>query len=548
VSVGRLATFLARWWVLLLAGPLVAALGAMIFVQRATPIYEATSTVVVSRPTGAPGVDDSAGGEALARTYAENITTRTVMDQAARRIGIDNPNTQALQQATRASTVTGTPLLHVTVADPDPSRAADLANAIVAVFSDQNAASQTDRLEKSRANLEQLMGSQQSQIDGLNAQIQQLRGTLPASDPQITGLQSQVTQLQSAYSDTVRTYQALRVSEAQSLSTVSVVDPAAPPIRPARPNALQIIALALAAGLVVAAAVAAAAEYLDDRIRGPRELTDRTGLRALAAIPVWRAAASAAAVNVASDPANGDARRALDAYRLLYGALKNVANARPHTQEQPHTVLVTSASLAEGKSVTAANLAAAIAETGRRVLLVDADVRRPDQMRRFHVPNVFGFSTLLGDASASVDNAVVDTPVQGLRLLPSGPAAADGASAFVSRNLATRIRDLGAHFDVIVFDAPSVLDGADAALLAQHVNGVLLVVDTHLSRGKDVVRALETLASVGAHVWGALLNRASGKSSPAALHDASPQTAPAQADAASAPATAPVRPATERAS
>ena len=110
MSVGRLATFLARWWVLLLAGPLVAALGAMIFVQRATPIYEATSTVVVSRPTGAPGVDDSAGGEALARTYAENITSRTVMDQAARRIGIDNPNTQALQQATRASTVNGTPL------------------------------------------------------------------------------------------------------------------------------------------------------------------------------------------------------------------------------------------------------------------------------------------------------------------------------------------------------------------------------------------------------------------------------------------------------
>jgi capsular polysaccharide biosynthesis protein len=438
---------------LLLAGPLVAALGAIIFVQRATPIYEATSTVVVSRPTGTPGVDDSAGGEALARTYAENITTRTVMDAAARRIGIDNPNTQALQQATRASTVNGTPLLHVTVADPDPSRAADLANAIVAVFSDQNAAAQTDMLEKGRAGLEQLMAAQQSQIDDLNAHIQQLRGTLPASDPQITGLQSQVTQLQSAFSDTVRTLQALRVSEAQSLSTVSVIDAAAPPTRPARPNALQIIALAIVAGLVVAAAVAAAAEYLDDGIRGPRELTERTGLRALAAIPVWRAAASAAAVNVANDPANGDARRALDAYRLLYGTLRNVANARPHTQEQPHTVLVTSASLAEGKSVSAANLAAAIAETGRRVLLVDADMRRPDQMRRFDVPNAFGFSTLLGDASVSMDNAVVDTQVHGLRLLPSGPHSVDGASAFVSRNLATRIRELSAHFDVVVFDA-----------------------------------------------------------------------------------------------
>jgi capsular exopolysaccharide synthesis family protein len=533
---------------LLLAGPLVAALGAIVFVQRATPIYEATSTVVVSRPTGTPGVDDSAGGEALARTYAENITTRTVMDQAAGRIGIDNPNTQALQQATRASTVTGTPLLHVTVADPDPSRAADLANAIVAVFADQNAASQTDRLEKSRANLEQLMASQQSQIDGLNAQIQQLRGTVPASDPQITSLQSQVTQLQSAYSDTVRTYQALRVSEAQSLSTVSVIDPAAPPTRPARPNALQIIALAIAAGLVVAGAVAAAAEYLDDTIRGPRQLTDRTGLRALAAIPVWRAAASAAAVNVANDPANADARCALDAYRLLYGALKNVANARPHTQEQPQTILVTSASRAEGKSVTAANLAAAIAETGRRVLLVDADVRRADQMRRFDVPNAFGFSTLLGDASASMDNAVVDTQVHGLRLLPSGPDAASGASAFVSRNLATRIGDMRAHYDVVVFDTPAVLDGADAALLAQHVNGVLLVVDTQASRGKDVVRALETLASMGAHVWGALLNRASSSPSADALHDTHSQAAPTQADAASAPATAPVRPATERAS
>jgi non-specific protein-tyrosine kinase len=544
----RLATFLARWWLLLLAGPLVAALGAIIFVQRTTPVYEATSTVVVSRPTGTPGVDDSAGGEALARTYAENMTTRTVMDEAARRIGIDNPNTQALQQATRVSTVTGTPLLHVTVADPDPSRAADLANAIVAVFSDQNAAAQTDRLEKSRANLEQLMAAQQGQIDGLNAQIQQLRGTVPASDPQITGLQSQVTQLQSAYADTVHTYQALRVSEAQSLSTVSVIDSAAPPTRPARPNPPQTIALAIVAGLAVALSVAAAAEYLDDSIRGPRQLADRTGLRALAVIPVWRAAASATAVNVASDPVNRDARRALDAYRLLYGALKNVANARPHAQEQPHTVLVTSASLSEGKSVTAANLAAAIAETGQRVLLVDANVRRPDQMRRFHVSNAFGFSTLLGDASASLDNAVVDTQVHGLRLLPSGPHSADGASPFVSLNLAPRIGDLREHFDVIVFDAPAVLDGADAALLARHVSGVLLVVDTHKSRGKDVVRALETLTSVGAHVWGALLNRASARSSADALHDTHTRAAHAQADTANAPATAAVRPATERAS
>jgi capsular exopolysaccharide synthesis family protein len=177
--------------------------------------------------------------------------------------------------------------------------------------------------------------------------------------------------------------------------------------------------------------------------------------------------------------------------------------------EQPKALIVTSAAMNEGKSVTAANLAAVFAEAGKQVILVDADVHRPSQMRRFDLSNRAGFSTLLLNRNVSLDSVLRETPIPGLRVLTAGPSPAAPSALYTSPHLASRLAELRQRSDLVVFDTPPVLAQADAALLSPHVDGVIFVVDAERSRGRQVRRALELLAEAGAQVLGAAFNRVS---------------------------------------
>jgi succinoglycan biosynthesis transport protein ExoP len=173
--------------------------------------------------------------------------------------------------------------------------------------------------------------------------------------------------------------------------------------------------------------------------------------------------------------------------------------------------MVTSAAMDEGKSVTAANLAAVLAESGQRVILVDGDLHRPSQGARFGVPNRSGFSTLLINQGVKLAAILRDTPLPGLRLLTAGPAPAVASALLTSRRFESRLAELREQCDVVVVDTPPVLAKPDAALLAPHMDGVLLVVDAQRSRGRQVRRALELLNEAGAAIYGIALNRVSDK-------------------------------------
>jgi capsular exopolysaccharide synthesis family protein len=192
---------------------------------------------------------------------------------------------------------------------------------------------------------------------------------------------------------------------------------------------------------------------------------------------------------------------------LLFGTLSLTPELDGLGENQPKSLIVTSAAMDEGKSLTAANLAAVFAEAGKRVILVDADVHRPSQMRRFELTNRAGFSTLLINPSASLKGMLRATPVPGLQVLTAGPAPAAASALYTSRHLASRLAELREQCDVVVFDTPPILAQADAALLSPHVDGVIFVVDAQKSRGRQVRRALELLNEAGAQVVGAAFNR-----------------------------------------
>jgi len=526
--------FLRRWWLLLVLGPIVAGVAGFAVVSRMAPIYEANTTLLVTRGSASGGpVDDPTAAESLGRTYVEALKTRPVLEEAERRTGQSTPMKELLQ-AVNVRPVTGTQLLHLTVDDHDPQAAADMANAIVAVFSEQNTQMQAGRYDSSRQNLEQLVSSLRSEIDSRTAELDQLRTTTPAGDPQLARLESDLAQLQATYSDSVRTYENLRVAEAQGLNGLTVVEPAIAPAEPIRPNKIQAIAIALVAGLLIALATGVVIEYLDDGLRTRERLAAVTDVRALASIPRWAGASLSQLATQLTDAANDrDARRAAESYRVLFGTLSMTASDEG---AQIRSVMITSAAMDEGKSVTAANLAAVFAEAGKRVILVDADVHRPSQMKRFELNNRAGLSTLLLNPNIAVDSVLRYTSVHGLRILTSGPSTASSSAVFTSPRFAARLAELRDKCDVLVIDTAPVLAQSDAVLIGQHVDGTLFIVDSAKSRGRQVHRALEMLSEAGVQVLGAVFNGVPPQSEDYVAYNYA-SDAPAEASVKASPAT-----------
>jgi capsular exopolysaccharide synthesis family protein len=173
----------------------------------------------------------------------------------------------------------------------------------------------------------------------------------------------------------------------------------------------------------------------------------------------------------------------------------------------PRTLAATSASPLEGKSTTLANLAVVLAQAGQRVILVDADLRRPRVHKIFNVPNQIGLSSALLRSETTVDGCLHETQQPNLSVLTSGPLPPDPSELLGSQRFAAFVVALKERADIVLFDCPPVLGLTDAALLARQVDGVLLVVNAGTTRRQWALAAAESLQQVNARILGVILNR-----------------------------------------
>jgi len=189
-----------------------------------------------------------------------------------------------------------------------------------------------------------------------------------------------------------------------------------------------------------------------------------------------------------------------EAYR---GLRTNLAFARPDAPLR--TVLVTSPAPDADKSEALANLAVVTAQSGRRVVVVDCDLRRPAQHTLFGLANDAGVTTVLLDEAALASPPLRPTAVPGLEVLPSGPVPPNPAELLGTRRMRALIDRLSEQADLVLFDAPPVVAVTDAAVLAPQLDGVLLVLAAGRSRRDHTARARELLDKVGATVIGVVL-------------------------------------------
>ena len=328
------------------------------------------------------------------------------------------------------------------------------------------------------------------------AQISQDLQALDALKKQYLGLDAIRSSLEKAAQDVKTTYE---FEEAR----VQIISPADIPKSKYSPNPELNLPLGGVVGLLVGVMAAFFFEYLNTTIRMPRDIEDGLGLPVLGFVPAMspklKDFESRALISHA-DPSSGPA----EAFRGIRTEIMLRTDLR-----QVRTGLVTSTSPQEGKSTVAVNWAIALAQAGNKVLLIDADLRKPVLHRVFNMTNERGLSTLLAEKeSATV--YIRKTEIENLHVLTGGPVPLNPAELLGSRKMRTLLAEASERYDSVILDSAPVLGVADANILGTMVDCVVLVVQASKNRRALVIRAKNQLANVNARVAGAVLNNVRG--------------------------------------
>ncbi|HET7034434.1 MAG TPA: polysaccharide biosynthesis tyrosine autokinase [Thermomicrobiaceae bacterium] len=504
-----------RWWWLIILCSLLAAGIAYLVSSWLTPVYQARATLLVeqSQTPGTLGYQDILASQQLTQTYSRLVSTRPVLDEAARQLG-GGLTSDDLVAHLAVVPVSGTQLVHISVTDTSPERAAKIANTVGQVFIDQRQTQQAaltgstrDDLQRSVDGLKQQIGDTSTRIAALQARSDVASESVQS---QLTVLQRQLNDLQTTYSGLLEVMQRMNLDVAQATTQIQLVEQAVAPARPVRPRVMLNTVAAGGLGLLVALGSVLAIGYLDDTVKSSEDVRRLTGTYALGLVGALRAPGT---VEPLAHPHSAGA----ESYRALRTSLQFATAGRA-----ARILVVTSAEPAAGKTTTVANLGMVLAQLGQRVVLVDADLRVPRLHTHFAgVTNHNGLTNrLIADADEDPEAFLQPTAIEGLRVLPAGPLPPNPAELLNGPRLIAVLANLLDQADIILLDVPP-LAVSDALIVAAGTDGIVVVVRHGRTRSKTLTRTVAELARVGKPLFGVVVNFAQVSGDDAYYYNAS---------------------------
>lgn len=275
---------------------------------------------------------------------------------------------------------------------------------------------------------------------------------------------------------------------------IDTVQPAVVPSAPISPNAQRNLSLGLLLGLLMGVGIAVLRETMDTRIRGRAQVTQITNTPILGGI-MYDPDATGHPLVVLNNPTSPRSE-AYRAFRTNLQFLKVEGN--------PRSFVVTSSGPSEGKSVTAANLAVSLAEAGSTVCIVDGDLRKPRIAELFGIEGGVDLTDVLIGRS-DLAHALQKWGIPNLYVLPSGHRPPNPSEMLGSHEMADLLTELQQEFDYVIVDAPPVLVVTDAAIIAKHVGGALMVAAVGKTRKDGLKDALQSMDRIEARVLGIIL-------------------------------------------
>lgn len=504
VELRRVFGNILRWWWLLALATVVAAAIGYTASQRQTPVYEATLTILVGQSLQSTQLDrgDIQASEMLAQTYAVIAQGQPILQSVVDTLNLTEP-WLALRSRVRVEPIEGTQLLQISVEASSPEEAQVIADEIARqLILLSPTALQNQELDENQQFVRQRLDSLRAKIEAGQESLRAKESEVASSvaDAQRQELQGEINALEALIADWENSFAQFLtyIRDEQSPNYLAIIEPAYARSRPIRPRFLMNTIVAGAVGLSLALGLVFLLEFSDDTLNSTEKVSQSLDLTTLGTINHIKGRRYRNKLITLQKPFSPEA----EAYRMIQSNIQFMSEDRPIK-----SILVTSPASGEGKSVTVANLGVVMAQAGFNTIIVDANLRQPVLHQIFDLPNAKGLTDILREPEFEITSYLWNTSLENLQVLNSGAQPTSPSELLDSRRAGALLANLNELAEIIIFDSPSVLAASDAAVLANRVDGVLLVIEAGKTRADAARQAISDLQHTNARLLGAVLNR-----------------------------------------